>query len=230
MAKMRELKLIKYPKTYREPLGRILCGMLLYPIILMTAAFAIFALVYNIFHHVVNAFYSIGLVLLFANCIWLHYFSSFGERSLSKLIFYEERIVWRCFGFVPVKLKYKDIKYVGIATNDDSVSQNSIDFRGDGTAYIYMSIEPYPEKYRRKVTKLRTKKGFIKFKYTDGVAEALMDRLPSQKVEKVSGFYYHVKHIRAKEEQECAKEKLKRKRKREKRKREKEKKKAKRDM
>ena len=42
------------------------------------------------------------------------------------------------------------MSYVGIETFDD-LDRGMIDIRGDGTAYIYMSVEPYPENYKRKI-------------------------------------------------------------------------------
>jgi hypothetical protein len=92
-----------------------------------------------------------------------------------------------------------------------------------------MSVEPYPEKYKRKIIQLRTKKGFIKFKYTDDVAEALMDRLPAEKVEQVRGFYFKMKYLDSQNELFIKQEKRKRARrkKQEQRKREKESRKTK---
>ena len=225
---MKEQKSIKYPKTYRELIGRML-GWFWYPTIgVGTFVGGVIGIGLSILYPNEELLLLPGSIFIILTSVWIQR-SHMGERFASKITFYEDRVVWRCFGFLPVVMKYDEMEYIGIETFDDF--DRGIGAYGDEwTAYIYMSVNPYPEKYKRKILKLRTKKGFIKFKYTDGVAEALMDRLPSQKVEKVSGFYYHVKHIRAKEEQECAKEKLKRKRKREKRKREKEKKKAKRDL
>jgi len=169
-------------------------------------------------------FVVIGLLVSFIGIQRTH----LGERFASKITFFEDRVVWRCFGYIPVIMKYDEMEHVGIETFDD-LDRGMVDIRGDGTAYIYMSVEPYPEKYKRKIIQLRTKKGFIKFKYTDGVAEALMDRLPVEKVEQVRGFYFKMKYLDSQNELFIKQEKRKRARrkKQKQRKREKESRKTK---
>lgn len=224
---MKEQKSIKYPKTYRETIGRML-GCFWYSIMgggeLVFIAYSINMIV--LYPDLIAAYIIILVMIVFT--VWFQR-THIGERMLSKITFFENRVVWRCFGFLPVVMKYDEMEYVGIESFDDY--DRGIGAYGDEwTAYIYMSVNPYPEKYRRKIIKLRTKKGFIKFKYTDAVAEALMDRLPTQKVEQVRGFYYKMKYIKLQEEQERAKEKIKRKKKREKSKLQREKNKTKRDL
>ena len=225
---MKEQKPIKYPKTYRETIGRML-GCFWYPTIgvgMLVSAIGVIVLLIS---------YPDKMLLLIPVFIWIVWSSVWfqrshlGERFTSKITFYEDRVVWRCIGFLPVVMKYDEMEYAGIESFDD-YDRGIGDYGDEWTAYIYMSVKPYPEEYRGKIIKLRTKKGFIKFKYTDAVAEALMDRLPAQKVERVRGFYYKMKYIKLQEEQERAKEKIKRKKKREKRKRQREKNKTKRDL
>ena len=228
---MKEQKPIKYPKTYRETIGRML-GCFWFSIMgtgyLVSFWYLIVLLIQvasSIPEIMLICFVFIGLLV---SLIWFQR-SHLGERFASKITFFENRVVWRCFGFLPVVMKYDEMEYVGIESFDD-YDRRTYDSGDEWTAYIYMSVKPYPKEYRGKIIKLRTKKSFIKFKYTDGVAEALMDRLPVQKVEQVRGFYYKMKYIKLQEEQERAKEKIKRKKKREKRKRQREKNKTKRDL
>ncbi len=223
---MKEQKSIKYPKTYREHIGRLL-GCLWYPVM---GGGSLFFVGYSICMIIVNPylvapyFVTVGLLIWFIGIQRTH----IGERFASKITFYKDRVVWRCLCFLPVTMKYDEMAYVGIETFDD-LDRGMIDIRGDGTAYIYMSVNPYPENFKRKIIKLRTKKGFIKFKYTDGVAEALMDRLPIEKVEQIRGFYYKMKYLDSKNEILIEQEKRKkaRQKKREQRKCEKEKRKSK---
>lgn len=221
---MKEQKPIKYPKTYRELIGRIL-GWFWYTIMgggeLIFIAYSINIIV--LYPDFIVAYITILVMIVFS--VWFQR-THIGERMLSKITFFEDRVVWRCFGFLPVVMKYDEMEYVGIESFDD-YDRRTYDSGGEWTAYIYMSVNPYPEEYRRKIIKLRTKNGFIKFKYIDAVAEALMDKLPVQKVEQVRSFYYRMKYIKLQEEQERVKMKLARQKKREKRKRQKEKKRSK---
>ena len=223
---MKTQKSIKYPKTYREPIGRML-GCFWYLLFGVSSLFVECYSIYMIilYPDLIFAYFMVIVVLVwFIGMQRTH----LGERFASKITFFEDRVVWRCFGYIPVTMKYDEMKYVGIETFDD-LDRGMVDIRGDGTAYIYMSVEPYPEKYKRKIIQLRTKKGFIKFKYTDGVAEALMDRLPVEKVEQVRGFYFKMKYLDSQNELFIKQEKRKRARrkKQEQRKREKESRKTK---
>jgi len=223
---MKTQKSIKYPKTYREHIGRML-GCSWY---LVMGGLSLFVECYSIYmiilypDRIFAYFMVIGVLVWFIGMQRTH----LGERFASKITFFEDRVVWRCFGYIPVIMKYDEMEHVGIETFDD-LDRGMVDIRGDGTAYIYMSVEPYPEKYKRKIIQLRTKKGFIKFKYTDGVAEALMDRLPVEKVEQVRGFYFKMKYLDSQNELFIKQEKRKRARrkKQEQRKREKESRKTK---
>lgn len=223
---MKKQESIKYPKTYREHIGRLL-GCFWYSALgglsLLCEVYSIGMIIAHP-DYLLAYFVAIGVLVWFIGIQRTH----LGERFASKITFWKDRVVWRCFGYIPVVLKYDEMEYVGIETFDD-LDRGMIDIRGDGTAYIYMSVDPYPENFKRKIIKLRTKKGFIKFKYTDGIAEALMDRLPVDKVEQVRGFYYKMKYLDSKNEILIEQEKRKkaRRKKREQRKREKEKRKSK---
>ena len=223
---MKTQKSIKYPKTYREHIGRML-GCFWYSVFGGSSLFVECYSIYMIILYpdrIFAYFMVIGVLVWFIGMQRTH----LGERFASKITFFEDRVVWRCFGYIPVIMKYDEMEHVGIETFDD-LDRGMVDIRGDGTAYIYMSVEPYPEKYKRKIIQLRTKKGFIKFKYTDGVAEALMDRLPVEKVEQVRGFYFKMKYLDSQNELFIKQEKRKRARrkKQEQRKREKESRKTK---
>ena len=218
---MKTPKSIKYPKTYREHIGRLLGGFW-YSVL---GGISLLCEVYSIGMIIAHPDYLLAYIGAIGVLIWFIGIqrTHLGERFASKITFWKDRVVWRCFCHIPVTMKYEDMSYVGIETFDD-LDRGMIDIRGDGTAYIYMSVEPYPENYKRKIIQLRTKKGFIKFKYTDGVAEALMDRLPAEKVEQVRGFYYKMKYLDSQNELFIKQEKRKRARrkKREQRRREKE--------
>lgn len=218
---MKERASIIFPKTYRESIGRLL-GLIWY---MALGGLSLFIECYSIYMIILHPDLIFAYFIAIVIMVWMIglQYTHLGERFASKITFCKDRVVWRCFGHIPVIMKYDEMEYVGIETFDD-LDRGMIDVRGDGTAYIYMSVEPYPENYKRKIIKLRTKKGFIKFKYTDGVAEALMDRLPVDKVEQVRGFYYKMKYLDSKNELFIKQEKRKRARrkKREQRRREKE--------
>ena len=210
-------------RTYREPVGIVLfvcVYVILGGISLVCALYMCYFLFSEVYYLSI-----IGLLFVFASWLFIHYIWC-GERCCSKLCFYDDKVVWRCMGFLPVTMNYSEIKYIGIATFED-YDRGTPMFRGDEMTYIYLSANPYPEEYRRKILKLRTRKGFIKFKYMDGICEELMKVFPPEETESLRGFYYKMKRIDAEQKRLAEEEKQKRIRNKQRKKREKERKKKK---
>ena len=116
----------------------------------------------------------------------------FYDPAFRRLYVYEKKVVLRGFLRKTITLTLEDCKYVGI--EDYSLLNRGMPIlRGDEISYIYLSEEPYPQKYHGKITALKSKKGFIKFRYSDAVAEALLEILPDDKDYLIRGFYGKMK-------------------------------------
>jgi hypothetical protein len=60
--------------------------------------------------------------------------------------------------------------------------------RGDEDKYIYITVAPFSEKYRHRINRVISKKGFIKFPYDDKVCLALIETIPG-KTGELRAFY-----------------------------------------
>ena len=87
-----------------------------------------------------------------------------------------------------IAIKFEDSIYIGTANDRDSIRYAALyddiaDACGDtgryGT-YIYISTKPLPKKYWYRISKIVSKKGFIKFPYSDEVCLALIEALPGR--------------------------------------------------
>lgn len=114
------------------------------------------------------------------------------NRAFSRLLVYEDKVVYKCFLRKTLTMKVEEIKYAGVE-DFHLLNGGVLKFRGDEDAFVYLSDNPYPDEYRGKVTLLKNKKGFIKFTYSDKLAEALIDILPAEKDNLIRAFYAKMK-------------------------------------
>ena len=89
-------------------------------------------------------------------------------------------------------MKIEDIIHVGVE-DYRLLNRGFHVIRGDEISFVYLSDKPYPEEYKGKISCLKTKKGFIKMSYTDGLAEALIEVLPKERTYKLQSFYGKIK-------------------------------------
>jgi hypothetical protein len=114
------------------------------------------------------------------------------DRAFGRLLVYEDRVVYKCFLRKPIKMSIEEIQYTGV--EDYHLLNGGLpEIRGDEVSFIYLSTNPYPEKYRGKISLLKPKTGFIKISYTDKLAEALIEILPAEKDNLIRAFYGKMK-------------------------------------
>ena len=114
------------------------------------------------------------------------------DSGFRRLYVYEKKVVLRCFLRKTITLTIEDCKYVGV--EDYSLLNRVLPVsRGDEVSYIYLSKKPYPKEYCGKITMLKSKKGFIKFRYSDALAEALLEILPNDETYLLRAFYGKMK-------------------------------------
>lgn len=121
--------------------------------------------------------------------VWIVWFFRYlGSRTLSWLKVTEDEIVWRSPFHFALKMRLNDCVYIGVDDMDDDNKVIPI-VRGDEVSYIYFSSEPFPNKYKHKINRLKCKKNFIKFAYSDKLCEHLIKVFPQDKINKLTGFY-----------------------------------------
>lgn len=108
----------------------------------------------------------------------------------------EDRIVFKPIFKKDIIINFGDCIYIGVADNEkdrrcqglyDAISE-ACKSRGDEGKYIYITVAPFSEKYRHRINRVISKKGFIKFPYDDKVCLALIETIPS-KTGELRAFY-----------------------------------------
>ena len=114
------------------------------------------------------------------------------DRAFGRLLVYEDRVVYKCFLRKSITIKIEEVAYAGV---DDfhRLREGILKIRGDEYSFIYLSKNPYPDEYIGKIILLKNKKGFIKFSYSDKLAQALIDILPAEKDNLIRAFYGKMK-------------------------------------
>ena len=122
-------------------------------------------------------------------CIFCFTWHKALDRAFGRLFVYDDKVEYRCFLRTTKTMMFESCKYVGVET-DNSVQNMAISVvRGDERAYIFFSEQPYPEKYKGKVSFLKNKKGFIRIYYSDDMCLALIESLPNEKSSLLRAFY-----------------------------------------
>lgn len=110
------------------------------------------------------------------------------DRAFGRLLIYNDRVVFKCPLRITREIAKEDCNYIGVE-NYQALNRGLPVVRGDETSFIYFSDTPYPEKYKNKISILKSKKGFIKFFYSDKLAIAVMEGFPEEKCYPVKAFY-----------------------------------------
>ena len=138
----------------------------------------------------------IGVVMGLGMLAGLYYFfvhsSLIYDRAFGRLLVYEDRIVYKCFLRKPIKMSVEEIQYAGVE-DFHLLNRGLPEIRGDEVSFVYLSVKPYPEKNRGKISLLKPQKGFIKISYTDKLAETLIEILPAEKDNLIRAFYGKMK-------------------------------------
>lgn len=107
------------------------------------------------------------------------------------LLLTEESVTWRCLLKKSVQITYDDCQYIGVETfNKESFG---VSLRGDRFAMIYISLDLYPEEMSGHINRLHCNERFIKFPYTDKLAETLLEVVPQEKTHLLRAFYNQMK-------------------------------------
>ena len=137
-------------------------------------------------------FYLIGILLPIGGGFYGLFNHAFYDRAFGRLLVYENKVVYKCLLRKTLTMKKEEIKYAGVE-DFHLLNKGVLRFRGDEDAFVYLSTTPFPDEYRGKVTLLKNKTGFIKFTYSDNLAETLIDILPAETDNLIRAFYGRMK-------------------------------------
>lgn len=123
-------------------------------------------------------------LLMTLGIVW--FFRFLGQRAMPLLIVNEKRILWIALFHLPVCMKIEDCNYIGVA--DMSAHNRGLPvIRGYEESYIYFSAQPLSHQYQHKIDSAKSKKGFIKFAYSEKLYQTTMAIFPSQKTNMLQG-------------------------------------------
>ena len=128
----------------------------------------------------------IGLNFLSAFEIFI-YIKGLHEKCFATLEVYDTKVVWKCIFKKSHTIMISDCKFIGVESEE---SFNGLDY-----PFIYFAIHYYPNEFSRKINKIRVTDEFIKFWYTDELAEYVILHLPKEKTGGVQ-YYQHQKKAR----------------------------------
>lgn len=180
-------------KVFRESLflvfvGRVLCILVLitFPCILFSPSIDHSGMDFGeaLFTYAFMLAFEIMGIWVLKTLLW--------QRCFGKLVLKNDVICYRCFPLLPKTLHIRDCNYIGIADfrkhyREEHLSKNDL-YINTVCVAIYFSVEPYPQEFDGLVDQLQSRKGFIKFTYTDELAEAIISRWP-HKAKEIAGFY-----------------------------------------
>jgi len=126
---------------------------------------------------------SVCLILLICGVLLTHKF--FWEKCFAKLIISNSEIIWKCLFRKTIIIPIDACNYIGVQQEE---SHNGLAYH-----YIYLSIEPYPIRYLGKINKISCKEGFIKFWYSNELANYLVSCMPGNKTGTLSAFRIQLK-------------------------------------
>lgn len=177
-------------KTFVEPrwLAAIFFGLIL---VLGGFAVGFFGIAGIIMHYAKD-----GLIVILVGvfmvalsiCSLLLYVLFILPKAFSLLTVSSEKLVWRCPFYRTVKMSIADCEYVTIEDMEYHNRAMPV-IRGDEIAYIYLSNQPFPDKYKHKADVIRRKKGTIIFAYSDKLCQKLISILPENKTKYLISFY-----------------------------------------
>ena len=115
------------------------------------------------------------------------FFSWYAGSRQDCLTVTEDGVIWRCLFRRTRRIVYDDCRYIGVETFNKEARCPVV--RGDECAAVYLSMDPFPEKFKGRINHLRCTDRIIKFYYTDALAETILAVAPEEKTYLLRAFY-----------------------------------------
>ena len=112
---------------------------------------------------------------------------AFWEKCFATIVITDDAIVWKCFLRKSIKILRDDCMYVGL---EYETSPLPLEY-----PYIYFTSFNYPDKSQKGTVKIRCKNGLIKFRYTQELAEYIMDEFSKKTTYAFCAYYREHKKL-----------------------------------
>lgn len=157
----------------------LLCISGLYDIIFLhntaVSIFCGFDVVQNVYFLAVII--GINIISIF---IYTVYWKELHEKCFAKIKICKYEIIWKCVLRKKRVIKIDNCRFIGVESEKS--------FNGPDYPFIYFSSSPYPTEFSHKINKINNSDKFIKFWYTDRLADYLLAHLSK---EKTGGLQYY---------------------------------------
>lgn len=157
----------------------LLCISGLYDIIFLhntaVSIFCGFDVVQNVYFLAVII--GINIISIF---IYAVYWKELHEKCFVKIKICKYEIIWKCVLRKKRVIKIDNCRFIGVESEKS--------FNGPDYPFIYFSSSPYPTEFSHKINKINNSDKFIKFWYTDRLADYLLAHLSK---EKTGGLQYY---------------------------------------
>lgn len=95
------------------------------------------------------------------------------EKLFAKIKIADDTIIWKCIFRRKHIMRIQDCRFIGVELEN---SFNQLDY-----PYIYFTKIRYPKEYEHKINELKNTDDFIKFWYTEELAEYLLTHFPKER-------------------------------------------------
>ena len=113
-----------------------------------------------------------AVCLLLAVCGIVLVSYAFWEKFFATLWITEDVIEWRCPFRKTRRIRLSECRFTGVEVEE---SYNGLPY-----PFIWFSVSPYPVEFRNKINKVQNSDTFIKFWYTEQLAQYLIDHFPGK--------------------------------------------------
>lgn len=170
---MREGKKVFRPHLVLLIEGRLLLLLLaLGPLAMWYGVFAVFRYKTQRMDMTVVLF-ALFVAAVTGGCVWMEWY--FWHHCWGKLVITEDAVTWKCLFCKSVSIPMSDVRRVDIRAFTEGNAVRHADIYKTGFRYLLISSRPFPQK---RIDKIRSGSGLIKFRCNDKICQALYEALP----------------------------------------------------
>lgn len=104
------------------------------------------------------------------------------EKLFAKIKIRDDAIIWKCVFRRKHTMRVQDCRFIGVELEN---SFNQLDY-----PYIYFAKVRYPKEYEHKINELKNTDDFIKFWYTEELAEYLLTHFPKERTGSLQSYRF----------------------------------------
>lgn len=104
------------------------------------------------------------------------------EKFFAKIKIADDTIIWKCIFRRKHTIRIQDCRFIGVELEN---SFNQLDY-----PYIYFTKVRYPKEYEHKINELKNTDDFIKFWYTEELAEYLLTHFPKERTGSLQSYRF----------------------------------------